>query len=331
MADFIRQAVIKGIPELLSEMGVAPIPLLEKYNISLAVLDEPDKFFSYSRWVALLNEAALLTNCPHFGLLLSKSHTMSTLGILGLAMQQSPDVSAALRTFERYFSLHTDAATINNSVEDNIYIGKYLIEVPGLANVKQVVDISLGHGLNIFRFICGNSVRPAGVYFMHDVPEDIQPYRRIFDCPLYFNADYNALTFPAEIMSKPILLHKDELNKVLVGHLSHLKSHHPNDMKAQVAHSIKALLPTGNSGIELVAASMNMSKRTLQKRLQEQATNYQKVLDIVRSDIAKQYLTESSISMTRLADILAYSELSAFSRAFKRWFGMAPKNWQRIS
>ncbi|MFT4997628.1 MAG: hypothetical protein ACI8RO_000974, partial [Flavobacteriales bacterium] len=105
MADVLRQAAIKGVPELLSELGVAPMPLLEKYGISLSAVDNPDSFFSYSRWAAMLNEAALATNCPHFGLLVSKSHTMSTLGMLGLAMQQSPDVKAALKTFERYFYL----------------------------------------------------------------------------------------------------------------------------------------------------------------------------------------------------------------------------------
>lgn len=101
MADVLRQASIKGIPELLCEMGVAPMPLLEKYDVSLSPVDHPDSFFSYSRWAAMLNEAALETNCPHLGLLVSKNHTMSTLGMLGLAMQQSPDVTAALKTFER--------------------------------------------------------------------------------------------------------------------------------------------------------------------------------------------------------------------------------------
>jgi AraC-like DNA-binding protein len=329
MADVLRQAAIKGVPELLSELGVAPMPLLEKYGISLSAVDNPDSFFSYSRWAAMLNEAALATNCPHFGLLVSKSHTMSTLGMLGLAMQQSPDVKAALKTFERYFYLHTDAAKIINTVESNIYIGKYSIEVAGVENVKQVVDLSLGHGHNIFKFLCGSKVKPSGVYFMHGMPADVRPYKKMFDCPLHFNADYNALTYPAELLAKPMFRHSDEMHKALISHLSKLECNHPNDIKSQVAHSIRALLPTGKSGIELVAASMNMSKRTLQKRLQEKGTSYQKLLDIVRSDIAKQYLIGSNVSMTRLGNILAYSELSAFSRAFKRWFGVAPKNWQQ--
>lgn len=330
MADVLRQAVIKGIPELLNEMGVAPIPLLEKYGISLSAIDNPDGFFSFSCWVALLNEAALMTKCPHFGLLLSKNHTISTLGMLGLAMQQSPNVSAALKTFERYFYLHTDAATVTTAVENNVYIGQYFIDVTGAGNVKQVVDMSLGHGLNIVKFLCGSSVKPSGVYFMHNVPADVQPYKKIFDCPLYFNADYNALTYPADLLAKSMSRHSDELHKVLIAHLSQLESNHPNDVKSQVSHSIRAILPTGKSSIALVATSMNMSKRTLQKRLQEKGTSYQQLLDLVRSDIAKQYLVESNVSMTRLADILAYSELSAFSRAFKRWFGVAPKNWQQF-
>ena len=199
----------------------------------------------------------------------------------------------------------------------------------GVENVKQVIDLSLGHGLNIFKFLCGSQVKPSGVYFMHAMPADVRPYKKVFDCPLHFNADYNALTYPAELLAKPMSRHSDEMHRALISHLSQLESNHPNDVKSQVAHSIRALLPTGKSGIELVAASMNMSKRTLQKRLQEKGTSYQKLLDIVRSDIAKQYLVESNVSMTRLGDILAYSELSAFSRAFKRWFGVAPKNWQQ--
>ncbi|MGI9284183.1 MAG: AraC family transcriptional regulator [Pseudomonadales bacterium] len=328
MADLIRGAVLKGVPELIAELGGNPARLLTRFGFSVNDIDDPDRLISYRKFVQLLNAAAVETGCEHFGLSLSPQQNVATLGMLGIAMQQSPDVATALQTFVRYFYLHTQAASIEVEVAGSSAIGTFSVELAGIDNLSQVVDLSLGHGANIYRFLCGQEVLPKSIHFMHDKPEDVKPYKKVFKAPLLFNAEFNGLVYDAKIMAQPIRQHDEELHKVLTRHLHELEERHPNDIVSQVEHTIRVMLPTGNCSIDVIAGCLNMSKRTLQNRMKSEGATFQNLLDEVRSEIARSYLRDSKVSMTYLADILAYSELSAFSRAFKRWFGVSPKMWQ---
>ncbi len=328
MPDLIRSAALKGAAELITELGGNPARLLSRFGFRVNDVGDPDQLISYRKFAQLLNAAAAETHCAHFGVSLSRYQSVTTLGMLGMTMQQSPDVATALHTFVRYFYLHTQAASIDLQVTNSSSIGTFSVELAGIDNLTQVVDFSLGHGINIYRFLCGPEVLPTSVHFTHDKPADVKPYKKVFNAPLVFNAEFNGLVYDARIMAQPIKQHNKELHKVLTRHLHELEQRHPNDIVSQVEHTIRVMLPTGNCSIAVIAGCLNISKRTLQNRLQVEGARFQHVLDEVRSEIARSYLLESNVSMTYLADILAYSELSAFSRAFKRWFGVAPKTWQ---
>jgi AraC-like DNA-binding protein len=328
MPDLIRSAVLRGVPELITELGADPGPLLLQLGFDPGDFEDPDRLVSQIKFIQLLNAAASATACPHFGLLLSRTQGVATLGMLGMAMQQCPDLLTAMQTFKRYFYLHSQAASVETSVSDTLFIGEYRINLPCQDSLTQLFDLSIGHGLNIFRFLCGPEVAPKAIYFTHDKPEDVRPYKEQFKTALHFNADFNGLTYDVKILQLPLRQHDDEMHKVLSKHLRELERQHPNDIVSQVEQVIRQMLPTGNTSIDLIASCLNMSKRTLQNHLKAAGASFQETLDRVRSGIASNYLNESNVSMTYLADMLGYSELSAFSRAFKRWFGVPPRRWK---
>jgi AraC-like DNA-binding protein len=74
---------------------------------------------------------------------------------------------------------------------------------------------------------------------------------------------------------------------------------------------------------------MAMSVRVLQQRLEDEQTSFQEIIEIVRKDLATTHLTEKQMQLTQLAYLLGYSEVSAFSRSFKRWYGVSPSVWQK--
>jgi AraC-like DNA-binding protein len=88
-------------------------------------------------------------------------------------------------------------------------------------------------------------------------------------------------------------------------------------------------LTTGDCSIERVANFLAINKRTLQRQLKVHGTNYKSLLEEVRFDIAQRYLRESNGSLTTLADMLCYSELSVFSNAFRQHHGMSPREWKK--
>ena len=137
------------------------------------------------------------------------------------------------------------------------------------------------------------------------------------------------MTFDAAILDSPINQANPDLHRLLQQHLNQLQLVYPNDYCGQVRYLIRQALGTGDCSIERVANYLAVNKRTLQRQLKSHDTSYKNLLDEVRSDIAKQYLRQSSGSLTALADMLCYSDMSTFSTAFRQRHGVSPRDWKK--
>src|SRR6056297_2322250 len=91
-----------------------------------------------------------------------------------------------------------------------------------------------------------------------------------------------------------------------------------------MARFIGGRSPAGRTGAEDVARALGISRSTLQRRLREDGTSYQDVLDATRRDMAIRYLTKTTLRADEIANILAYRDANSFSRSFRRWTGQAP-------
>jgi len=102
---------------------------------------------------------------------------------------------------------------------------------------------------------------------------------------------------------------------------------------AETVDALKALivelLPEGRPTIERVAPKLGMSVRTLQRRLGEWGHSFEDIVDDTRREAAIEYLTTGSNSITDTAFRLGYSDLSHFTRAFRRWTAMSPREFVR--
>lgn len=103
----------------------------------------------------------------------------------------------------------------------------------------------------------------------------------------------------------------------------------PRIVEDQVCKAIRSSLSRQDCSIEEVAVILSVAPRTLQRQLQQRGTSFSQLLEEVRASSARRHLTESQLTLTQLAAILGYSELSAYSRAFHRWHGQSPQQWQR--
>ena len=137
------------------------------------------------------------------------------------------------------------------------------------------------------------------------------------------------MTFDAGILDNPIREANPQLHQVLDQHLKNLQLNFADDYCGQIRHLITQALTTGDCSIDRVASFLAVNKRTLQRQLKAQNTSYKDLLEEVRFNIARRYLRESCGSLTALADMLCYSELSAFSNAFRQCHGTSPRQWKR--
>jgi len=97
----------------------------------------------------------------------------------------------------------------------------------------------------------------------------------------------------------------------------------------RVRGALVDLMPAGRTGAEDVAQALGISRSTLQRRLREEGTSYQDVLDATRRNMAIRYLTKTTLRADEIASVLAYRDANSFSRSFRRWTGLSPLTYRQ--
>lgn len=329
MTDYlVRASALQGIRSTLAELGGDADAVLLRTGLADAP-DDPDSWISYRSFLLTLEEAARTTNCPHFGLLLSRHQDIGILGAVGFVTREAPDLRSALRAMSQHMAHHNQGAALSFKVEQKVAQWSFTCKLEGFAPMWQQSDLVAGIGVNLIRLLTNPTWAPKAVYFPHAPPQDMRPYRGLFDCPMFFNWDSMTMTFDASLLDNPIRASNPQLHQLLDQHLRDLEQHFGDDYCGQIKHLITQALATGDCSIERVAGFLAVNKRTLQRQLKEHHTSYKNLLEEVRFDMARRYLRESSGSLTTLADMLCYSELSVFSNAFRLHHGMSPRAWKK--
>lgn len=328
MTDYlVRASSLQGIRSTVEELGGDVNALLLRIGLAEAEL-EPDAWISYRSFLLLLEEAAKVTDCPYFGLRLSRHQDIGILGAVGFVMQQAPDLRTALRELAIHFAHHNQGATLSLNVEKGMAHWQFRCKLEGFAPMRQQGDLAAGIGVGIMHLLWSPKWSPSALYLPHSPPADMRPYKARFDCPIVFNWDTMTMVFDAAILDKPIQEANPELHRLLDEHLRNLQLNFSDDYCGQIRHLIQQAMSTGDCSIDRVAGFLAINKRTLQRQLKEHDTSYKQLLEEVRFNMARHYLSESSGSLTTLADMLCYSELSVFSNAFRRHHGVSPRAWK---
>lgn len=330
MSELINITGLYGYLELMDEFQLNPRPLLEACGIDYHMLVNQEGITTFSQVSHLLDLSAELSQCPHFGLRLSQKQNLPIFGILGLLIEKSPDLRSALKESIHYFHLHTQGAVIEMEVAGDMALLKYRVLV-NLPSTKQVSDLSIGTMNNCLRLLNGRHWKARSIYLSHSSSEDSDTYRRILGAPVSFNHEFNAVVFDQQLLDTPLAEHNPTLQLLLKRSVEKESREIATDIISKVRKMIHTLLPFGDCSLELVARQLAVSPRTLQYRLSEQGTTFKKLIDEVRIGIAQQQLQQSQIPFSQLCDLLGYSDQTAFSRAFKRWFGVSPREWQKAN
>ena len=144
-----------------------------------------------------------------------------------------------------------------------------------------------------------------------------------------FNADTTAILLEPQDLELPLSESDPVLHQLIRQHLDTLQRLTDLELPGYVSNLLRDLLPQGRVTLDHIAQCMAMSRRTLQRRLKDSGTSFQQILDDTRQKVALHYLRDSQLQVTQLSDLLGYADLSAFSRAFSRWFGIPPSQWEQ--
>jgi AraC-like DNA-binding protein len=237
----------------------------------------------------------------------------------------------AVEQLGAYIHLHNQGIALRLEVTNGLAVWSYETLVTDPVGMPQEDDHILTLGVNIIRHLLGRNWSPDQVSIKHAAPRDVSPYRRKFGCPIEFSAERNAVIVDAKLLDQKLPGHDSKLHAILDGYIKHLDASRSRDVDKQIQLVLLQALKQGACSLSHIAASMATTPRSLQRRLAGAGTSFQAELDAVRNNVARRYLAETLMPLTEISTLLGYSDLAAFSRAFKRINGQAPLSWRAQS
>ena len=317
-----------GVPEVLRSLGADPVEVLSAVGIGVELFDNPNNRISFVARGRMMAHCAARTGCPHFGLLVGEKAGLSSFGFVGLLARYSPNVELALGSLIRFMHLHVKGATTTLAVEPGLAVFEYQIYQAGALGNDQVGAGAVAVAFNILRDLCGGDWKPVEVRFAHRKPEELVPFHQFFGVPLRFDSEQYAVVFSDAWLRHRLSDTSPELLGLLQQQIDKLEVKEEEDFVAQVRSLLRTTLVTGHSSAAQVAELFSMHRRTMNRRLNAHGTSFHELVDEIRFEIARQSLEDSALEIIQIALLLGYSNVSAFTRAFRRWSATTPARWR---
>jgi AraC-like DNA-binding protein len=319
---------------LLSELRLRNLPesaLLAGSNIDAATLSNLRATISTEQWVSLLLRAIELTGDPALGIAMGETWSQSMLQVVGQLIVSCRTMRDALAVFERYHPLLGNNSTwrLEEQGETAWLYCDQAIEHPVAARIGIEAVLTLTY--RIGRGFVGESTMGAQeVWFRHGEPPYVKQYERVFECPLRFGQERNALVFSRHVLDVVQPHGDDTMREVLSTSADALLRERDSE---SVAERVRALLryeqDIERMNVRYIAGRLNMNVRALRRRLGAEQCPLSNLLDEARLRVAQRELARPGASIKEVAHGLGFSEASAFHRAFKRWSGQTPAQFMK--
>lgn len=314
---------------LLESYDIEPRPLFEHAGIDPKLMRDLSARVSQTKLDKLWFKIAEEIDDPCFGLKLGKFWHPSYMHALGYAWLASSTLRSALGRLVRYIHVVNQGVEITLSETDQLVTVSWISPSPTGADYWRA-DGALSIIMRMCRANYGDNLDPVEVSLRHGKPTCAGDFFSYFRCPVSFDGEFDGLVLTRESVEKnlpganPLM---SQLNdNEMIKYLAKLNA---DDIIQRTKAEIIKQLPDGRASDNIIADSLHMSSRTLQRKLNENGTTFKKLLTDVRKELAMKYIQNRQITLTELSFQLGFSEVSAFSRAFKQWTGNAPRYYRQ--
>lgn len=326
----VRASILARFDVFLEERNVPLQPLLDAVGLDTSDLDDPDGLIPLNAVALLLDNAALQTGDACLGLHFAEFIPPGASGLLGHLLMSAPTVRDALEGVERYTGLVMSPISVSFAQKGGRGILEWKFPATFSAPRLQYSGLTVGAFLMRLQQNIGSDLRPIAVEFEHrpfDCPDVV---RRLFGSHVRFNRPGNRMVFDIKTLNRQA----PGAAPGLYGLISQLgdrmleEQRQAADIVDQTRRQIAARLRTGAIDLDSIAGAFGISPRALQGRLKRAGTTFEAEAAAARKQLAEGYLRDTGLSMTEIAMLLGFSELSAFTRAVQRWFGVSPKAYR---
>ncbi|KAA8996920.1 AraC family transcriptional regulator [Affinibrenneria salicis] len=329
----VLATVMVGLEDFIRRQGGDARTIFNRVGLSTELAQKPNDLISLRSYCCAIDEAVKQTGNDNFGLWFGDQFSLESLGMLGFLLLSSPTLGEALGNLVKYFPVHQKNSLVSYEEKQGIGRLSYRVVDGNIVNRRQDAELSIALFLNIFRHALGDDWSPCEIHFEHARPENNNDHRKVFASDTLFSRPMNAIYFKAGVLDNgmpqcnAMLFNVMQQSLEIIGGLNRPKS----GLVSKVKDELISLLASGNPRLEEVALRMNMPGWTLQRRLAEDGKSFKEIVEETRKELACYHLQHQTINISGLATLLGYTEVSAFSRAFQRWYGVAPGKWRAAS
>ena len=330
--------------------GVDTALALRNCAINEALLRNPDQRIAFSQQEQLWQELAAASKQGNFGLQVGQKSEPGSFNILGMIAMSSANLTEAFTHIQYYQNIVGAGGVIQSLPNNNSTQIRYSPLHAGLPITHQRVAALLASWVKMAHWLLPNFTIQK-VSFTADTPCKRADYDELFDCEVLFNQPHNQMQLSSEIMTAPMLQANSSLCEMLSqkaattlqeikagdsafeqafnpGLGSFLQTVEADSVTEKVARLIGATLIEGEPDKTQLASALHMSPRSLQRKLSDEKTTFQSLLNALRLHMAQYHLQEKKWSTIEIAYMLGFSEPANFYRAFKKWVGETPGQYR---
>lgn len=318
-----------GLPALFEELqqhGIAQNTVLEGAGLG-AVEGE----LSYGERLALFRSAQKLAKFPGVALLAGQRQQISYYGAYGYAMATSATLADAWRVGRDFFSLSGSLFRISLDIEQGVGVYRsYNPESLGSA-LPFVAEYWRSSQSTIFSLVLGRKFPSLRMYFPYGAPKHAALYEELLGCPVHFEPGRMEWHFDAAVLTEQCSSADPGIAQLCEDFCEQFveQSEGKSLFQQDILRACVRNLSAANVQAPVVAQVLNVSVRTMYRRLAEEGVSYQSLLDKLRSSVALEYLSNTQLSVEEIATQCGYQDVSNFRKAFRRWTGTAPSAFRK--
>jgi AraC-like DNA-binding protein len=317
---------------LADEYDVDPAPLYTAAGIDPEACSRPGARVSHEAIGQLWSSAVALAPDREFGLKMGRRARARDYYVLGYCWAASENLHDALQRMARYDKVRsTPYSSLELEKVGSVYRMTETFTDAVLEHIQpEAHDASYAALLSVMAESCGQPVYPSRLALLSPPEHHTPLHDEIFQIDIEFGATANVIEFPAELIeadlpgAAPAVA--DASERIAEDYIQEFES---GTVATQVRSLLVRLLPAGRADQETIAGKLYRSPSTLQRQLSAEGTSFRDLLKETRQGLAEQYLKEGRHSQAEIAFMVGFSDQSNFARAFKRWTGESPGQFQR--
>jgi AraC-like DNA-binding protein len=324
MSVVLRAATLTNFEQVASACGLDARALVAEVGLPARCLSDSDLMLPAASVGALLELAARLGGEPAFGLRMAASRRLSNLGPLGLLIRDQPTLGHALQELIRHVHLHNEAFSLTLEHAGELVMIREETAVLDGRPTRQAVELAMGTTFRLLEIFLGERWRPRQVSFRHRAPPSAAWHRRVFGNSVVFGMEFNEIVCNAADLDAP----NPGADPVMARYAQRLLEMDRGTnapMSDRVRRIAVLLLPRGHCKVEIVAQQLGVDRRTIANHLAAEKTTFSALVDAMRRDLLARYDKEGARTLSEVAPLLGFSELSALSRWHRRQFGVAAR------